>query len=74
MIRDGVRSGALRAMDESEIVTQAHLLLGARHFLEQMIETRRDLDDEGVVDAYVALIRDGLGRRSRRSNGRGTKR
>ena len=40
-------------------------LLRARHFLEQMIESGEDVGDEAVVDAYLALIRDGLGQRSR---------
>lgn len=62
-IRAGIAEGSLRAMDDAEIVAQAHLLLGARHFLEQGIEGDGGPDQEAVVDAYVALLRDGLGRR-----------
>ena len=59
-------------MDDDEIAAQAHFLLGARHFLEQMRESVDGPGDEAVVDAYLALVRDGLGRRPR-SIGRGKK-
>jgi AcrR family transcriptional regulator len=62
-IRNGIDSGTLRPMDEAEIAAQAHFLLGARHFVEQMIEGGAGLGDEAVVDAYLALVRDGLRRR-----------
>jgi AcrR family transcriptional regulator len=64
MIRIGIEQGSLRPMDDAEIAAQAHFLLGARHFLEQMIESDVGIADEGVVDAYLALVRDGLRRRS----------
>ena len=70
MIRDGIERGTLRPMDDAEIAAQAHFLLGARHVLEQMIESVDGLGDEAVVDAYLALVRDGLRRRPRRENGR----
>ena len=60
-------------MDESEITAQAHFLLGARHFLEQMMESGGGTRPEAVVDAYVALLRDGLGRRALQTS-RGRKR
>jgi AcrR family transcriptional regulator len=63
-IRAGIAQGTLRPMDEAESVAQAHFLLGARHFLEQMLDEVDGPDDEAVVDAYLALVRDGLGRRS----------
>ena len=62
-IRAGIAQGSLRPMDEAESVAQAHFLLGARHFLEQMIDEVDGPDDEAVVDAYLALVRDGLARR-----------
>lgn len=65
-IRVGIEQGTLRAMDEAEITAQAHFLLGARHFLEQMVENGHTFADEAVVDAYVALVRDGLRARKRR--------
>jgi AcrR family transcriptional regulator len=65
-IRAGIAEGSLRPMDDAEITAQAHLLLGARHFLEQQIEGDDGPGEEAVVDAYVALLRDGLGRRARK--------
>jgi hypothetical protein len=65
-IRVGIEQGTLRTMDEVEVSTQAHFLLGARHFLEQIVESIDGRGDEAVVDAYVALVRDGLRRRSRK--------
>jgi AcrR family transcriptional regulator len=65
-IQDGIEHGTLRPMDEAEVKAQAHFLLGARQFLEQMIENDDGsprLGDEEVVDAYLALVRDGLRRR-----------
>ena len=63
-IRLGIEQGTLRAMDDAEIVAQAHFLLGARHFLEEMMQSADGLEDEAIVDAYLALVRDGLRRRS----------
>jgi AcrR family transcriptional regulator len=71
-LREGIDSGTLRAMDDTEIAAQAHFLLGARHFVEQMIEGGDGLDDEAVVDAYLGLIRDGLRRRPGDGNGNGS--
>jgi AcrR family transcriptional regulator len=59
-IRLGIEQGTLRPMEDSEIAAQAHFLLGARHFLEQMMESADGPPDETVVDAYLALVRDGL--------------
>ena len=64
-IRVGIEQGTLRKMNEAEIEAQAHFLLGARHFLEQMMESVDGPEDEEVVDAYLALVRDGLHRRPR---------
>ena len=65
-IRAGIAQGALRPMREAEITAQAHFLLGARHFLEPMIERPGGPADEAVVDAYLRLLRDGLARRAPR--------
>lgn len=64
-IRAGIEQGTLRPMDDAEVRAQAHFLLGARHFLEQMTESAEGQGDEALVDAYIALVRDGLGRGSR---------
>jgi AcrR family transcriptional regulator len=63
-IRAGIAQGTLRPMGESEIAAQAHFLLGARHFLEQMMESGGGARPGAVVEAYLALLRDGLGRRA----------
>jgi len=65
MIRVGIERGILRPMDDTEIAAQAHFLVGARHFLEQMIESVEGPGDEAVVDAYLSLVRDGLRRRKK---------
>jgi AcrR family transcriptional regulator len=65
MIRVGIERGTLRPMDDDEIAAQAHFLVGARHFLEQMIESVEGPGDEAVVDAYLSLVREGLRRRKR---------
>ncbi|HBZ69277.1 MAG TPA: hypothetical protein DEP35_05865 [Deltaproteobacteria bacterium] len=65
-IRAGIAQGTLRPMDEGEIKAQAHFLLGARHFIEQMMESAEGARPEAVVDAYLALLREGLGRRAPR--------
>jgi len=67
-IRVGIEQGTLRPMEAAEIEAQAHFLLGARHYLEQMMESVDGMGDEAVVDAYLALVRDGLRRRT--GNGR----
>ncbi len=69
-IRVGIEQGTLRPMDDAEIAAQAHFLLGARHFVEQMIESVDGLGDEAVIDAYLALVRDGLCRRPSTAPGR----
>jgi len=61
-IRAGIEEGTLRPMDEPQIAAQAQFLLGARYFLERMIENGDGPGDEAVVDSYLGLVRDGLGR------------
>ncbi len=69
-IRVGIEQGTLRPMNDAEIAAQAHFLLGARHFLDPMIESVDGLGDEAVVDASLALERDGLRRRPGTAPGR----
>jgi AcrR family transcriptional regulator len=61
-IRAGIDEGCVRPMDESEIGYQAHFLVGARHFIEQLREVGDGPADDAVVDAYLGLVRDGLRR------------
>ena len=57
-LRDGIANGCVRPMNETEIAAQAHFLVGARRFLEDLVtEVGRE---EDVVDAYLRLIREGL--------------
>lgn len=65
-IRGGIAEGTLRPMGDREITAQAHFLLGARHFLEQMRENGDGMGEEAVVEAYLALVRDGLSANNRR--------
>jgi AcrR family transcriptional regulator len=69
-IRAGIAQGRLREMDEAEVTAQAHFLLGARHFLETMIESPGGPADAAVVDAWLALLRDGLAQRTGRRKAR----
>jgi AcrR family transcriptional regulator len=58
-LRDGIANGSVRPMDDAEIAAQAHFLVGARRFLEDLVgEVGRE---EEVVDAYLGLVRRGLG-------------
>ena len=59
-LRDGVASGSVRPMDDVEIGAQAHFLVGARRFLEDLVVGDVG-SEERIVDAYLRLIRSGLG-------------
>jgi AcrR family transcriptional regulator len=63
-IRDGIVRGDLRPMHDAEVAAQAYFMLGASQFLDHRV--RRDDHphprDEVIVDAYLALLRGGLGR------------
>ncbi len=57
-LREGIANGSVRPMDDAEIAAQAHFLVGARRFLEDLVEMGHE---EEIVDAYLGLIRHGLG-------------
>jgi AcrR family transcriptional regulator len=62
-ILQGVRRGELRAMRDGEIDVLAHLLLGTRYFLDQMIHGAprgHAPSDDVVVATYTKLMRDGI--------------
>ncbi len=61
-IHAGIVEGSLRPMDEPEILAQAHFLLGARHFLEETLHRDDPARDAAIVDAYLGLVRYGLGK------------
>jgi len=62
-IRAGIARGDLRPMGDAEIAAQAHFILGANQFLD--FRARRGgqpfPDDQAVIDAYLGLLRGGLG-------------
>lgn len=60
-LRDGIANGSVRPMNDAEIAAQAHFLVGARRFLEDLVEVGHE---EEIVDAYLGLVRHGLGTRS----------
>jgi AcrR family transcriptional regulator len=59
-LREGIANGSVRPMDESEIKVQAHVLVGARRFLEELVVGEVGREEE-VVDAYLGLVHGGLG-------------
>ena len=59
-IEEAIARGELRAMEPSEVAAQAHFLVGARYFLDQMIAGVDYPGDDAVVAAYLNLVRSGL--------------
>jgi AcrR family transcriptional regulator len=61
-IRQGVRRGELRPLRENEVSVLAHLLLGARYFIDQMMAdaSGRPPSEDLMVATYVSLTRNGL--------------
>ena len=72
-IRAGIARGDLRPMDDAEIAAQAYFMLGASQFLDHRVRRngRPYPEDEAVVDAYLALLRGGLGQSSQHGSRRG---
>jgi AcrR family transcriptional regulator len=64
-IGEGVRRGQLRSMSDEEIGVLAHLLMGARYFVDQMAQGANGdpPSDELMVSTYVELTRGGLRKR-----------
>lgn len=63
-IRAGIARGDLRPMDDVQTAAQAYFMLGASQFLDHRVRRNGGPypNDEAVVDAYVTLLRMGLGR------------
>ncbi len=64
-LEDGIEDGTLRPMGREEIATLAHYLIGARYFLDQMIDGVHGHaypGDDVVVSTYMNLLRAGLGK------------
>ncbi len=68
-IRAGIARGDLRRMDDAEIAAHAYFILGASQFLDHRVRRHGHPypADEAVVDAYLALLRGGLGRQPARA-------
>jgi hypothetical protein len=64
-LREGVARGQLRPMRADEVGVLAHLLMGTRYFVDQMILAGGGSgpSDELMVGTYVRLTRGGLGQR-----------
>jgi AcrR family transcriptional regulator len=62
-IRAGITRGDLRPMPDDAIAALAYLMLGASQLLDNrtLRHGRPYPDDETIVDAYLALLRHGLG-------------
>ena len=63
-LRGEIERGVIRSMSEAEVQVQAHLLLGMRHHLDHIMQGEGGgevPDDSAVVDAYLGLVRSGLG-------------
>lgn len=60
-IRSGIAEGSLQPMSDAEITLKAHLLMGARHALEELAQNDPNLDGDEVVEAYIDLVHRGLG-------------
>jgi AcrR family transcriptional regulator len=62
-IREGIASGTLRPLRDEEITAVTHYLIGARYFLDQMLQGmhgRLYPGDDAVVATYMQLLRGGL--------------
>jgi len=72
-IREGIASGVLRPLGDEEITALSHYLIGARYFLDQMLQALHGRDypgDEVVVATYMQMLRGGLSRSGARPSPR----
>ncbi len=61
-VQGGIERGVMRAMDDQEIRAQGYFLLGTHLFLDRLMQADPYPGDEAVADAYLGLVRNGLGR------------
>lgn len=63
-IRAGIARGDLRPMDDAAITAQAYFMLGASQFFDHRVHRNGHPypSDDAVVEAYLTLLRGGLGR------------
>ena len=60
-VTSAIEQGAIRRMTRSEIRMRGYFLLGAYHFLDRLIESRPYPGDEAVADAFLSMLRTGVG-------------
>ncbi len=60
-VRVGMERGSIRPMSDEEITAQGYFLYGAVQFVDRLLEADPYPGDEAVVDAYLGLLRNGLG-------------
>ncbi len=63
-VRIAIERGVMRPMDDPEIRAQGYFLFGTHQLLDRLMNTDAYPGDEAVVDAYLGLVRSGLGRPS----------
>lgn len=62
-LRDGIASGEVRPMSDQELHALTHYLIGARYFVDQMIQGLHGQTypgDDAVVASYMNFVRCGL--------------
>lgn len=60
-VRSGIERGLIAPMKDLEIRTQGHFVLGAYRIFDQLLQAEVYPGDETVADAFLGLLRGGLG-------------
>jgi len=60
-VQSGVKRGAIPPMNDLETRIQAHFVLGAYSIFDLLLQSRPYPGDEAVADAFLGLLRNGLG-------------
>ncbi len=59
--RMGIDRGQIAPMEDAEIRTQGYFVLGAYRIFDQLLQAKPYPGDEAVADAFLGLLRGGLG-------------
>lgn len=59
--RMGIDRGQIAPMDDAEIRTQGYFVLGAYGIFDQLLQSEPYPGDDAVADAFLGLLRGGLG-------------
>lgn len=62
--RAGIERGLVPPMKDDEIRTQGYFVLGAYSIFDQLLQADSYPGDDAVADAFLGLLRNGLGHRS----------